>query len=63
MREDLDVTGCRIGEPALEADPALLRELQPRLRLQHVDGDAGAALHPLVLQVELTHDRPLAVAG
>jgi hypothetical protein len=52
-----------INEPAFEADAALLRERQPRLRLQHVDGDAGAALHPLVLQVELPHDRPLAVAG
>ena len=63
MREDLDVAGRRVREPPLEADPALLRELQPRLRLQHVDGNAGAALHPLVLQIELPHDRPLAIAG
>ena len=61
--EGLLVAGGGVRKVALERDAPLLRDLQAQLGLEHVDGDAGAALHALVLEFELTLDRAFVGAG
>ena len=52
----------RIAQGAIKGDAALFRHLKPFLRFQYIQGNAGATLHPLIFELELTLDCRLIIA-